>query len=109
MQAAQLDTTQQRFPAFGDTSAVFDDIYREDVNIAVWQRAMASSLEAAVSEVLAVSPHFKFVMTVSPNETRDALIEYSANTIPEPLLDDITLLTERFCRVFKLKRAKLRF
>ena len=108
MQAAQLDLVQQRVAALGQSPDVLEEIYREDVNMAVWQRDISPSLTLAVSDLLASRPSLKLMMTVSPQDVRDALIQHVANTLPQPLLDDVELMTRRFCDLFKLDQAKLR-
>jgi hypothetical protein len=95
--------------ALEDTQpTVFTDIYQEEVNIAVWQRELPSTLTLAVAEFLQQKPTFKASLTVTPSSVRDSLAETFGSSALEALTDDIAELVDMFCCIFELKRAGLR-
>ena len=65
----------QRKLAVGTIPTVLSDIYKDDVNIAIWQHELSSSLIDSVTELIKASSNFKVVMIASPDSVVEKLLE----------------------------------
>ncbi|WP_258872196.1 DUF1826 domain-containing protein [Thalassotalea euphylliae] len=98
-----------RKACFGDQPAIFTDIYQDNINIAVWQNAISSSISEEAKQLLKNAANLKVVMTTDADNVVENLLEQSAelNAAPE-LCQHIALLVDMFCTLFELKRVGLR-
>lgn len=103
-----VDQTKNRFPAYGSDPKVLADIYRKEINIAIWQRQVGLPLNNAVNEFLAATPNFKTSMSISPEHAHSEVSKAMGDTAPPELADDVAKLVDMFCYLFGLKRAGLR-
>lgn len=103
-----VDQNKIRIPSYGNDPKVLADIYEEDVNIAIWQRATSDRLRDAVDGFLAADPRFETAMTVSPDRARTEIREATGEAVPTEFADDVAELVDMFCYLFGLKRAGLR-
>ncbi|MCY3605471.1 MAG: DUF1826 domain-containing protein [Gammaproteobacteria bacterium] len=93
----------------GDQLDVLADIYREEVNISVWQRTLPEVLSNAAEHLLFERPHLQISRTVSPKNAYEILIKSLGNKAePVALAADIAELAEMFCFLFDLKCIGLR-
>jgi hypothetical protein len=91
------------------TPEVFADIYRDDINIAIWQRTLSDPLLLAVNEILKTATRLEIAEAVTAKSVHSKLYQTLGETDAVKVLsDDITLLVDMFCCVFDLKRAGLR-
>ena len=102
------DRIANRFPSCGDDPKILADIYRDDINIAIWQRKTGEQLEDAVEGFLAASPRFETAMTVSPDRAHTEVSEATGGAAPTEFADNVAELVDMFCYLFGLKRAGLR-
>lgn len=87
---------------------VFTDIYRDDTNIAVWQRELSSELMLAASDFVKCHSTTA-ILAVTPKNTHDVLREtFGESKAVAVLSDDIALLVDMFCCLFDLTHAGLR-
>jgi hypothetical protein len=98
-----------RNSAISPNLSVLTDIYQEDVNIAVWQQELSDNLINCSLKLLEQYPNFKAVMTVTPSEVYEQLMQH----LPEfndanELCLHISLLVDMFCTLFELKHVGLR-
>ncbi|MHC0448889.1 MAG: DUF1826 domain-containing protein [Candidatus Lariskella arthropodorum] len=89
---------------------VLTDIYKEDINIAIWRRRLHDELFALSNSNLNLSSHFSSISIVAQPENvyqslSDKLPEFSFKNC---LIEDISLLTDMFCYLFNLKQAGIR-
>lgn len=82
---------------------VLSDIYKEEINIAIWQRQKQFS----VKEFLALNPTFKKEMILTPQDAYSRVSESFNNNITE-VSEDIAGLVDMFCYLFELKQAGMR-
>ncbi len=93
----------------GNDPGIFTDIYRDDINIAIWQRQLADSLRLSVTELLAAKPTLQASLSVSPKSAYASVNEaLGATATSSALSEDIAELVDMFCCLFDLKRAGLR-
>ena len=91
------------------TPEVFADIYRDDINIAIWQRTLSDPLLLAVNEILKTATRLEIAEAVTAKSVHSKLYQTLGETDAVKVLsDDITLLVDMFCCVFDLKKAGLR-
>lgn len=99
---------QLRFASRGDDPAVLADIYREDVNIVIWQRALSHELQDAAGSFASSNRSFKSIMTVSPESSLSSVTESLGANAAHVLSQSIAELVEMFCCLLGLSRAGLR-
>ncbi len=95
--------------AIADDAEVLADIYTDAVAIAVWQRSLTPSLDAAVASLLALpyKTTLKLVLAAATaNETLRR--ELPAFHLRDVLIDDLSLLVDMFCCLFGLQQVGLR-
>lgn len=82
---------------------VLSDIYKEGINIAIWQRQKQFS----VKEFLALNSTFKKEMILTPQDAFSRVSESFNNNMSE-VSEDIALLVDMFCYLFELKQVGMR-
>ena len=82
---------------------VFSDIYKTEINIAIWRREKQFS----VKEFLALNPTFQKEMTLTPQDALSRISESFDNKMTE-VCEDIAELVDMFCYLFELKQAGMR-
>ena len=88
---------------------VFSDIYRDDINIAIWQRKLSDQLVWAANEILKTHARLEIAEVVTATSVHSKLCKaLGESDAVKVLSDDITLLVDMFCCVFDLKKAGLR-
>lgn len=97
-----------RRPAYGDDPTVLADIYRDDVNIAIWRRTTHVRLSTALVEFLAAGTQLEKLLTVTPDNAYAAVIDATNGNAPLELADDVAQLVDIFCYLFDKERAGLR-
>ena len=95
------------YAAESDDPNVLTDIYREDINIAIWKRRLPATLSHSIAEFLMQKPTFKASMTVSP-DSAFASVNESLGTEMHALSENIANVVDMFCCLFELNRVGLR-
>ena len=54
---------------------ILTDIYKEDVNITVWQQEISDNLINSSLKFIEQSPNFKAVLTITPTDVYEHLIQ----------------------------------
>ncbi|QBF81656.1 DUF1826 domain-containing protein [Shewanella maritima] len=106
--AAIEPQAKTRQAAIADIPNVLTDIYREDTNIALWQRSLSQDVDTAVAEFVAANPNFEKSVSVSPDDVVDKLDTLTIGSAPKALVDNIAELVEMFCCLFELEKTGLR-
>lgn len=100
--------SSQRHAAQGTEPSVLTDIYRPDVNMAVWQRALAPELQDEVETLTRANPALRISVTLTPDSALAKLQEALGIHADSALSHDIALLVDMFCCLFELKQVGLR-
>ena len=82
---------------------VLSDIYKAEINIAIWRRQK----QFTVKEFLALNPTFQKEMVLTPQDALSRISE-SFNKNMTEVSEDIALLVEMFCYLFELKQVGMR-
>ncbi|MEM1262010.1 MAG: DUF1826 domain-containing protein [Pseudomonadota bacterium] len=106
--SAAWATGKQRTFIEGDEAGVLGDIYRDDVNMVVWQRELPNAVQQDVDWLFANRPGFNLTMTVTPKDVQARLDEAFGVDTDTALSRDITEVVDMFCYLFDLPRAGLR-
>jgi hypothetical protein len=78
------------------TPEAFTDIYRDDTNIAIWQRKLSDELASAVDEILNTGVRLKIAEAVTVKSVNATLFNALGETSAvRKLSEDITLLVDR--------------
>jgi len=89
--------------------SVLTDIYREDVNLAVWRHELSDSISQCIKSLIIQKPTFRTTMTLTPCNTYEHLAEcLDGIESKHALCEHISLLVDMFCTLFELKCAGLR-
>ena len=97
-----------RRAAQGNQPRIFTDIYRDDTNIAIWQRELPETLKDSVDAFLKSNPTFQVSMTVTPDSALASVSESMGISSESELCENIAELVDMFCCLFSLRRAGLR-
>ncbi|MEM7284339.1 MAG: DUF1826 domain-containing protein [Pseudomonadota bacterium] len=111
--ATQPETTRDPsatpgFVSFGDDPTVLTDIYKENVNIAIWRRVLSSELLATADAFAKANPAFEISKILSPDDAVTTIYESLGTSADCVLSNNIAELVEMFCSLFELKRTGLR-
>ncbi|MCL9777134.1 DUF1826 domain-containing protein [Vibrio sp. S4B1] len=88
---------------------VLSDIYKQDHNLAVWQRSLPATLIQSIDEMLKQGAALSVVQTVTPDNTATLLRNKLADhACAEELSQDIALIVDMFCCLFDVNEAGLR-
>ena len=107
--SAALETFKPRKAAINNHPSIFTDIYQEDVNIAIWQRDLTTTINSSVDDFLASYNQNRTSLIASP----DSVYEKLTKSVSEPfdataLCEDISELVEMFCVLFDVDEVGLR-
>lgn len=92
-----------------DDPDVFGDIYQDDVNISIWQRALSPELLNAAEHILNLNHAFRFSAAVAPEDTFDSLYNALGKTPQAQLIAcDASEIVIMFCYLFDLEQVGLR-
>jgi hypothetical protein len=92
-----------------DKPEVFTDIYRDDINMAIWQRKLPDELALAVDDILKSGTRVKIAESVTVKSVNATLCNALGDTSAvSRLSEDVTLLVDMFCCLFDLKAVGLR-
>ncbi len=97
-----------RHAAQGKQPTVLSNIYREETNIAVWQRKLSTNLQDAVKGYLSANATLEAKMVISPKSARSSVSEIFKGPDLSELCEDIALLVDMFCCLFETKDVGLR-
>jgi hypothetical protein len=96
-----------RYSIQGNEPSILTDIYQDQVNMAIWQRQLSSTLISSVTAFLIEKPTFKTSMTVSADSVLASISESLGSNMAE-LSENIAELVQMFSCLFELKRIGLR-
>ncbi len=108
LQAFAGSAAKVRYAAESIQPAVFNHIYQEEINIAVWRRKLPEKLQLAVRNFLASNPTFEKSLTVTARNALASINRLFGVASQPDLSEDIAELVDRFCELFDLKQARLR-
>ena len=95
--------------ASGRNVNVLTDIYRDAINIAIWQRTLSERLRESAVHVVNSRPLLKTSAVVSPTNVHARITDVlGTEELSRPLCDDISDLVEMYCFLFDVKEAGLR-
>ncbi|MEC4088519.1 DUF1826 domain-containing protein [Pseudoalteromonas rubra] len=98
-----------RYAAISPEPNVLTDIYREDINLSVWQCTLTQALNSEVTNLLSSTSELQLSIAATPEQTTGELHAASALLVDKPALTDhLAMLVDMFCTLFELKRAGLR-
>lgn len=93
----------------GSQLDVLTDIYKEHINIAIWQRSLANALIEATNSILNTHPTLQVSLVVKPQDAKATVMKALGSApMTVTLSEDIAQLVDMFRCLFDLKRAGLR-
>jgi len=102
------DIEKQRRAAMAADPAILGEIYQDDINIAIWERELTSTLQESVAEFVAANRSFQASFTVAPDCALRGIRNVLAGTGQAELSEDIASLVEMFAFLFDIRRVGLR-
>lgn len=105
---AQINSVYQR-ASFGVVPQVLSDIHHNNINIAIWQRALDPALSHAAKQLIQAKPRLRKAIIATPANV-DALICLQLGELAEarPLRADIVKLATLFCNVLALDQVNIK-
>ncbi|KGJ95320.1 DUF1826 domain-containing protein [Colwellia psychrerythraea] len=107
--ALATTTDKCRITSQSPLPSTLTDIYRDDVNLAVWQHSLTDNINRCIEKIIIQKPKFRTVMVLTPSNA----YEHIANCLDDieeihDFCQHITLLVDMFCTLFELECAGLR-
>ncbi|APD51221.1 DUF1826 domain-containing protein [Francisella hispaniensis] len=89
---------------------ILSDIYKDDVNIAIWQRNLSNELSISAKNYLDIDSSASTLCTIiKPTNINRLLSQQLPDfSFKNYLIDDIANIIDMFCYLFDLKQAGLR-
>ncbi|MEZ8285792.1 succinylglutamate desuccinylase [Vibrio splendidus] len=87
---------------------VLTDIYKREINIAIWQRNFDEDLTMAISEFITLNPNFSKSLSLSSDNAYEKLEFSTDGTASKALLENMAELVDMFCCLFELEEVGLR-
>lgn len=94
--------------AIAKAPEILADIYRNDVNMAIWQSHLSPSVIDQTEQLLSQTEWLNIVIAATPNDVKDQLLNNCELVNKQSLCEYIQTLLDMFCTLFDLKRAGLR-
>ena len=89
--------------------SIFTDIYQENINIAIWERDLATDIQSCVDQFLQSHSHYQTSLIVKPDTVFNKLIESESELVnAQAFCKDISELVEMFCALFDVSQVGLR-
>ena len=107
-EARVVNDDGQRIPVIGQDRTILGDVYRDEVNLAVWQREVPEAVTDYLRSELVARQEFKVAMMVSAVNAREALAQAIGAGEDNALVSDVVDLIEMFCCLFDIEREGLR-
>ena len=102
------DPGKRRAASCGNEPTALANIYREDTNIALWQRDLCDDLKASVETILTSRPGIEVARRVTPQTTESCINEALRITEESDFSRDVAEVVDMFCCLFGLDHAGLR-
>jgi hypothetical protein len=97
-----------RRTVISDDVSCLPEIYQDDVNMAIWNRALDPLLRASVTRLVMTDPSFQIGLMTTPRSAYKSLIKALPNSNSNVLAEDITCLVDMFSCLFEVEHVGLR-
>lgn len=93
----------------GNQPSVLADIFRDVINIVIWERKLAGVLTQVANHILKTNPALQISVAVTPQSVYATVNNaLGATQAAAAFSEDVTQLVDMFCCLFDLKHAGLR-
>ncbi|RTZ17825.1 DUF1826 domain-containing protein [Vibrio aquaticus] len=106
--AESLAITDQDCFSISDDPTVLTDIYRDEINIAVWQRQFDAATQDEITQFLNEHPSLSKSLNLSPENAYESLDFALDGKAPKALVENMAELVDMFCCLFELDHVGLR-
>lgn len=98
-----------RTAAISENPDVLADIYKDNINMAIWQRELPMELRGAIAAFIEDTPRYREAVTIAPNTTQQAIFKsLKGAECAQALSEHVAELVDMFCYLFELKQVGLR-
>ncbi|MGI9299358.1 MAG: DUF1826 domain-containing protein [Luminiphilus sp.] len=97
-----------RRTVIGDDVSCLPEIYQDDVNMAIWNRALDPLLRASVTRLVMTDPSFQIGLMTTPRSVYKSLVKALPDSDTDVLAEDITCLVDMFSCLFEVEHVGLR-
>jgi len=95
--------------AIDNHPSIFTDIFKEDVNIAIWSRQLSDAIKQSVNDFLHLHRHYEKSIIARPDTLYDRLMQEDIGLHHAQCLGrDISELVKMFCLLFDRQQVGLR-
>lgn len=109
LRTSASDAGVYRTAAEGRCPTILSEIYRKDVNIAIWRRDLAPQAKAAVGHFVESHGSFRAAISTTPSRALDAVGTLFGGTGDTGAIsNDVAELVDMFCCLFDLDEVGLR-
>lgn len=106
--AESFAITDQDCFSISDDPTVLTDIYRDGINIAVWQRQFDAATQDEITQFLTEHPSLSKSLNLSPENSYESLDFALDGKAPKALVENMAELVDMFCCLFELDHVGLR-
>ena len=105
----QAETEICRRSTQSDCPDVLAEIYKDHINISIWQRTLSPELMRAADFILGLNHAFRFSGSIEPETAFDSLCEALGSTSEAKIIStDVAEIVNMFCFLFDLEQVGLR-
>lgn len=97
-----------RRTVISDDVSCLPEIYQDDVNMAIWNRALDPLLRASITRLVMTDPSFQIGLMTTPRSVYKSLIKALPDSNTDVLAEDITCLVDMFSCLFEVEHVGLR-
>ena len=109
MRAETIRCFNSRKAAVDCHPSIFTDIYQENINIAIWERDLATDIQSFVNQFVQSHSQYESSLIVKPDTVFNKLIQSDNEFVnAQAFCKDISNLVEMFCVLFDIERVGLR-
>lgn len=93
----------------GDNLSALSEIFKEKINISIWQRKLDSNIRKEAEDIINLNPDLQLSTVIYPKDIKNFLLSNVKSENISLIYQDITKLADVFCNFFNCEKVSLRF
>ena len=98
-----------RFSYIGDNISSLSEIFKERINISIWQRKLDSNIRKEAEDIINLNPDLELSTVIYSKDIKNFLLSKAKSENSSLIYQDITKLADEFCNLFNSEKVSLRF
>ena len=84
----------------GDNLSALSEIFKEKINISIWQRKLDSNIRKEAEDIINLNPDLQLSTVIYPKDIKNFLLSNVKSENSSLIYQDITKLADVFCNLF---------